>query len=290
MIHIEKANILVDALPYIYRHKGKTFVVKYGGSAMKKEGIKDFVIEDLLLMSHVGINIVLVHGGGAEIDEMLSKLNIKCKFVDGMRYTDEDTMKVVQMVLAGKVNKELTGKINLMGGNAVGLCGVDDKMLMCKPFKNYELGFVGEIEKVNTKIIKDCLDSGYISVIATIGLGENGETYNINGDTAASVIAKELNADKLILLTDVPGLLKDPNEEKSLISHVSIENINMLFEEGVITGGMIPKINGCVDAIKNGVNRVHILDGRVPHSMISELFTPTGVGTLLHNESDYIIG
>ncbi|MBS5787413.1 MAG: acetylglutamate kinase [Clostridioides difficile] len=290
MIDIEKANTLVDALPYIEKHRGKTIVVKYGGSAMDKEGLKESVIEDLLLMSFVGINIVLVHGGGAEIDKMLLKIDIERKFVNGFRYTDEETMNIVQMVLAGKVNKELVAKINLKGGKAVGICGVDNNLLLCKPYKNYEVGYVGEIEKVNSEIIKDCISSGYISVIATIGIGKNGETFNINGDIAASAIASELEADKLILLTDVAGLLKDPQEEKSLITDVNVSDIKKLFADGVINGGMIPKINGCIDALNNGVNRVHILDGRVPHSIITELFTPAGSGTLIHKEQNYKIG
>ncbi|MDR0879169.1 MAG: acetylglutamate kinase [Clostridioides sp.] len=286
MINIEKANTLVEALPYIKRHNGKTMVVKYGGSAMKNKGIKDSVIEDLLLMSYVGINIVLVHGGGPEITQMLEKLNIKTSFVEGLRYTDEETMEIVQMVLAGKINKSLVAKINTFGGKAIGLCGVDNNMIKCSPYKNFKLGYVGEIEEVNSEIIEDSLKAGYISVIATIGVGENGETYNVNGDIAASEIAKKLKADKLILLTDVPGILIQADDDNTLIPELHEKDVEELMDNGIITGGMIPKINGCIDALNSGVNRIHILDGRIPHSIITELFTDSGIGTLICKENE----
>lgn len=283
MINDEKAKILVETLPYIEKYSGKTMVVKYGGSAMKNERLKDSVMEDIILMSYVGINVVLVHGGGKEINKMLDKLNIKNEFINGLRYTDEDTMEVVQMILAGKVNKDLVSKINSKGGNAVGLCGIDANMLLCKQLdEDVDLGYVGKIEKVNGKIINDCLSGGYIAVIATLGVDEEGNTYNINGDLAASAIAKELKAEKLVLLTDVPGLLKEPSMDDSLISEIKKEEIHTLFEDGTISGGMIPKVNCCLDALENGVNRVHILDGRMRHSIIIELFTDAGIGTLIY--------
>lgn len=283
MINDDKAKILVETLPYIEKYSGKTMVVKYGGSAMKNERLKDSVMEDIILMSYVGINVVLVHGGGKEINKVLDKLNIENEFINGLRYTDEDTMEVVQMVLAGKVNKNLVAKINSKGGNALGLSGIDSNMLLCEKLKgNVDLGFVGKIKKVNAKVINDCLKNGYISVIGTVGVDEEGNTYNVNGDLAASAIASELKAEKLILLTDVPGLLKEPSMDESLISEIKKEDINTLFENGTISGGMIPKVNCCLDALENGVRKVHILDGRMRHSIIMELFTDAGIGTLIY--------
>lgn len=283
MINDDKAKILVETLPYIEKYSGKTMVVKYGGSAMKNERLKDSVMEDIILMSYVGINVVLVHGGGKEINKVLDKLNIENEFINGLRYTDEDTMEVVQMVLAGKVNKNLVAKINSKGGNALGLSGIDSNMLLCEKLKgNVDLGFVGKIKKVNAKVINDCLQNGYISVIGTVGVDEEGNTYNVNGDLAASAIASELKAEKLILLTDVPGLLKEPSMDESLISEIKKEDINTLFENGTISGGMIPKVNCCLDALENGVRKVHILDGRMRHSIIMELFTDAGIGTLIY--------
>lgn len=283
MINDDKAKILVETLPYIEKYSGKTMVVKYGGSAMKNERLKDSVMEDIILMSYVGINVVLVHGGGKEINKVLDKLNIENEFINGLRYTDEDTMEVVQMVLAGKVNKNLVAKINSKGGNALGLSGIDSNMLLCEKLKgNVDLGFVGKIKKVNAKVINDCLQNGYISVIGTVGVDEEGNTYNVNGDLAASAIASELKAEKLILLTDVPGLLKEPSMDESLISEIKKEDINILFENGTISGGMIPKVNCCLDALENGVRKVHILDGRMRHSIIMELFTDAGIGTLIY--------
>lgn len=283
MINDEKAKIIVETLPYIEKYIGKTMVVKYGGSAMQNDRLKDSVMEDIILMSYVGINVVLVHGGGKEINKVLDKLNIQNKFINGLRYTDEDTMEVVQMVLAGKVNKDLVSKINIKGGNALGICGIDGNMLLCeKLHENVDLGFVGKIRKVNTKVIDDCLKGGYISVIATVGMDEEGNSYNINSDLAASAIAKELKAEKLILLTDVPGLLKEASMDETLISEIRKEEIHTLLEDGNISGGMIPKVNCCIDALENGVKRVHILDGRIKHSIITELFTDTGIGTLIY--------
>lgn len=283
MINDEKAKILVETLPYIEKYSGKTMVVKYGGAAMQNDRLKDSVMEDIILMSYVGINVVLVHGGGKEINTVLDKLNIQKEFINGLRYTDEDTMEVVQMVLAGKVNKDLVSKINSKGGNALGLCGIDGKMLLCEELhEDVDLGFVGKIKKVNSKVINDCLQAGYISVIATVGVDEEGNAYNINGDLAASAIAKELKAEKLVLLTDVPGLLKEPSMDESLISVIRKDEIHTLFEDGTISGGMIPKVNCCLDALESGVKRVHILDGRIRHSIIMELFTDAGIGTLIY--------
>lgn len=283
MVNDEKAKILVETLPYIKKYSGKTMVVKYGGSAMQNDRLQDSVMEDIILMSYVGINVVLVHGGGKEINNVLDKLNIQSEFINGLRYTDEDTMEVVQMVLSGKVNKDLVSKINSKGGNAIGLCGIDGNMILCEELQEgVDLGFVGKIKKVNTKVINDCLKDGYIAVIATVGVDKEGNSYNINGDLAASAIAKELSAEKLILLTDVPGLLKEPSMDESLISEIKKEDINSLFEEGIVSGGMIPKVNCCLDALDNGVKRVHILDGRIRHSIIMELFTDAGIGTLIY--------
>ena len=283
MINDEKAKILVETLPYIEKYSGKTMVVKYGGSVMQNDRLKDSVMEDIILMSYVGINVVLVHGGGKEINYVLDKLNIQSEFINGLRYTDEDTMEVVQMVLSGKVNKDLVSKINSKGGNAIGLCGIDGNMLLCEELQEtVDLGFVGKIKKVNTKVINDCLKDGYIAVIATVGVDEEGNSYNINGDLAASAIAQELSAEKLILLTDVPGLLKEPSMDESLISEIKKEDMNSLFEKGIVSGGMIPKVNCCLDALYNGVKRVHILDGRIRHSIIMELFTDAGIGTLIY--------
>lgn len=283
MINDEKAKILVETLPYIEKHSGKTMVIKYGGSAMENDRLKDSVMEDIILMSYVGINVVLVHGGGKEINKVLDKFKIQNEFINGLRYTDEDTMEVVQMVLSGKVNKDLVSKINSKGGSALGLCGIDGNMLLCEQLKgNVDLGYVGKIKKVNGNIINDCLKDGYISVIATVGIDEEGNTYNINGDFAASEIAKELGAEKLILLTDVPGLLREPSLDETLISEIKKEEIHTLFENGIISGGMIPKVQCCLDALNSGVKRVHILDGRIRHSIITELFTDAGIGTLIY--------
>lgn len=283
MINDEKAKILIETLPYIEKYSGKTMVVKYGGSAMQNDRLQDSVMEDIILMSYVGINVVLIHGGGKEINYVLDKLNIQSEFINGLRYTDEDIMEVVQMVLSGKVNKDLVSKINSKGGNAIGLCGIDGNMLLCEELQEtVDLGFVGKIKKVNTKVINDCLKDGYIAVIATVGVDEEGNSYNINGDLAASAIAQELSAEKLILLTDVPGLLKEPSMDESLISEIKKEDMNSLFEKGIVSGGMIPKVNCCLDALYNGVKRVHILDGRIRHSIIMELFTDAGIGTLIY--------
>ena len=279
----ERAEILVQSLPYIQHYNGKIIVVKYGGNAMISDELRETVINDIVLMKCIGFKPIVVHGGGPYISSFLDKLGEKSEFINGLRYTDKKTMEVVQMVLAGKVNKDLVSKINSKGGNALGLCGIDGKMLLCEELhEDVDLGFVGKIKKVNSKVINDCLQAGYISVIATVGVDEEGNSYNINGDLAASAIAKELKAEKLVLLTDVPGLLKEPSMDESLISVIRKDEIHTLFEDGTISGGMIPKVNCCLDALESGVKRVHILDGRIRHSIIMELFTDAGIGTLIY--------
>lgn len=278
-----RAEVLIQAMPYIQNHRGQTIVVKYGGNAMLNEELKEAVMSDIVLMQLVGINVVLVHGGGPEINYMLDKTGKKSEFKNGLRVTDKETIDIVQQVLAGKVNKSLVQHISQSGGRAIGLCGLDGKMLMAKKLAAAEdLGFVGEIDHVNPLIIMDSLKNGYIPVISTIAGGYNGEVYNINADLAAARIAGQLHAKKLILMTDVRGLLKDVEDENSLISVVKTTDVGKLKKSGVIKGGMIPKIDCCVDAVQSGVNRAHILDGRIKHSILLELFSDEGIGTMLY--------
>lgn len=277
----DRAHILVQALPYIRKLAGQTIVVKYGGNAMINEDLKAAVISDIILMQTVGINVVLVHGGGPEINAMLKKINKESKFVNGMRYTDEETMSIVQQVLAGKVNKDLVQLIEDGGGKAIGLCGLDGSLLKADKLSE-ELGFVGEIREVNAQIIKDSSDKGYIPVVSTIASGYHGEVFNINADVAAGKIAAELGATKLILMTDIRGLLRDKDDEDTLIPVVKITDVPKLKKEGIISGGMIPKIDCCVDAVRGGVARTHIIDGREPHSILIELFTDEGIGTMFY--------
>ncbi len=279
----ERAHILVQALPYIQTHAGKTIVVKYGGSAMVNESLKDAMMCDIVLMQLVGIRVVVVHGGGNEIDAMLKKVGKESHFVDGLRCTDSETIDIVQMVLAGKVNKGLVQLLEQHSGRAVGLCGLDDGLLEAKKISGpKELGYVGEITKVNPAPLRNATQNGYIPVVATIAGGENGEVYNINADTAAAKIASELKAEKLILMTDVRGLLRDKDDEDSLIPVVKVGDIPKLQAEGIISGGMIPKVQCCADAAKNGVQRAHIIDGRIPHSILIELFSDEGIGTMFY--------
>jgi acetylglutamate kinase len=279
----DRAKILVQALPYIQTHAGKTIVVKYGGSAMLDEALKDAVMCDIVLMRLVGIRVVLVHGGGKEINEMLNKIGKESRFVDGLRYTDRETIDIVQMVLAGKVNKDLVQLLERHNGRAVGLCGLDDSMLMAEKLTaSADLGYVGEITKINPAPINNATDNGYIPVVATIAGGTNGEVYNINADIAAARIAAELKAEKLILMTDVRGLLRDKDDEESLIPVVNVSEVPKLQNEGIISGGMIPKISCCVDAVRRGVGRAHIIDGRIPHSILIELFSDEGIGTMFY--------
>lgn len=268
-------------MPYIQKYAGKTVVVKYGGNAMINEELKSAVMSDIVLLQLVGVNVVLVHGGGPEINAMLKKTGKESKFVNGMRVTDEETIDIVQMVLAGKVNKSLANQLNLNGGKSIGLCGLDGNLLKArKQTKNGDIGFVGDITDVDVTVINDVINSGYIPVIATVAGGYDGEVYNINADIAAAAIAAKLSAQKLILMTDVRGLLRDKDNEDTLISIVNVSDVPRLKNEGIISGGMIPKIDCCVEAVRQGVDRAHILDGRIPHSILIELFSDEGIGTM----------
>ena len=279
--HADRSEVLVQALPYIQRYNGKTVVIKYGGNAMINEELQDAVMTDIVLLRSVGVNVVLVHGGGPEINDMLKQIGKESRFVGGLRYTDEETVEVVQMVLAGKVNKHLVQLLTCHGGQAVGLCGLDGDMIQAKKHDAGEdIGFVGDIVKINTKVINDAIASGYIPVISTVGGGENGEVYNINADTAAARIASCLHAEKLLLMTDISGLLRDKDDESTLIQEVKVSEIPSLKAQGIISGGMIPKIDCCVEAVRRGVHRTNIIDGRIPHSILIELFTDAGIGTM----------
>ena len=278
-----RAQVLVQALPYIQKYAGKTVVVKYGGNAMINNELKDAVMNDLVLMQLVGINVVLVHGGGPEITAMLKKIGKESKFVGGMRYTDEETIDIVQMVLAGKVNKDLVQFLEQHGGKAVGLCGLDGSMLKAEKIASKEdLGFVGEITEVNTQVITDTTEKGYLPIISTVAGGYHGEVYNINADVAAARIAAGLGAVKLILMTDIRGLLRDKDDESTLIPVVNVSEVPKLKRDGIISGGMIPKIDCCVEAVRRGVGRAHIIDGRIPHSILIELFSDEGIGTMFY--------
>ena len=274
-----KASILIQALPYIQKYYGKVIVVKYGGNAMINDELKEAVMGDVVLLSLIGIKVVLVHGGGPEINDMLKKINKKSEFIDGLRVTDKETMDIVQMVLTGKVNKSLVQMINEKGGKALGLCGADGEMIITKKLDDVH-GFVGEITEINTKIINDALNNGYIPVISTVGCDREGNTYNVNADTAASRIAGALKAESLISMTDIIGLLEDVNDPNTLIKEVNVSEVKELINDGIISGGMIPKVDCCVDAIRRGVNKSFIIDGRVPHSILIEVLTDEGIGTM----------
>jgi acetylglutamate kinase len=278
----DRASILVQALPYIQKHSGETIVVKYGGNAMINEKLKAAMMSDIVLMQSIGINVVLVHGGGPEINRMLDRLHIESKFIDGLRYTDEETMEVVQEVLAGKVNKDLVQLLQSHGGKAVGLCGLDGGMIRATKMEGVDLGYVGEIIGVDTGIIRSAVKDGYIPIIATVAGGINNTKYNINADIAAARIAAELGAKKLILMTDIRGLLEDKDDEDTLIPAVNVSDVPRLQRQGIISGGMIPKIDCCVEAVRRGVSRAHILDGRIEHSILIELFCDEGCGTMLY--------
>ncbi|MFV0401381.1 MAG: acetylglutamate kinase [Oscillospiraceae bacterium] len=275
----DKANVLVQALPYIQKYFGKVVVIKYGGNAMIDEELKQAVMDDIVLLSLIGIKVVLVHGGGPEITETLTSMGIESRFVNGLRYTDEETVKVVQMVLAGKTNKDLVYRLGRSGGKAVGICGLDGQMIRATKLDD-ELGYVGEIQRIDPEVILDQLNSGYIPVIATVGCDDEGNVYNINADTAAARIASELKAENLILMTDIRGLLKDKDDDSTLISQVSISDVPALIREGIISGGMIPKIDSCVESIRRGVRKAFIIDGRIPHSILIEMMTNEGIGTM----------
>ena len=275
----EKADILVQALPYIQRYNGKILVVKFGGNAMTSVEQKISTMRDLVLLAQVGIKVVLVHGGGPEIDSVLEKMHVETKRINGLRVTDRETMDIVQMVLAGKVNKDLVASVETAGGMALGLCGVDGGMIKAK-VKDPELGYVGDIVSVNTKPILDALNAGYIPVISTIGYDQSGKVYNINADTAASRIAGELKAHSLINMTATKGVLRDAKDESTLITKIKVDEVPALRESGIISGGMIPKVECCVEAVELGVENVFIIDGRVPHAILIEVLSDEGIGTL----------
>ncbi len=275
-----RAGILSDALPYIQKYSNKVVVIKYGGNAMTNEALKDAVMSDIVLLSTIGVKIVLVHGGGPEINAMLKRVGKESRFVNGLRYTDEETVEIVQMVLCGKLNKDLVAKLYHHNGSAIGLCGLDSHMIEAKQL-DPELGLVGEITKINAKIINDSLDHGYIPVISTVASGEDGAVYNINADTAAARIAAEMHAENLVLLTDIVGLLRDKDDESTLIPQVGVSEVPYLKNQGIISGGMIPKIDCCVEAVRRGVKQSVIIDGRIPHSILIELLTNKGAGTII---------
>ena len=279
--HVERAQVLAEALPYIQKYYGKTIVVKYGGNAMISEELHRAVISDIILLHLVGIRVVVVHGGGPEITDMLKRLGKPSEFVDGLRYTDQETMDVVQQVLCGKVNKDLVATLNRMGGRALGLCGMDAGLFQARKLDE-KYGLVGEVVQVDPAVVNDALAVGYIPVVSTVAQGVDGETaYNINADTAAAKLAVALHAEKLILLTDVRGLLRDPKDEDTLIPEVGLSQVPGLVKDGVIQGGMIPKVDCCVEAVRSGVKNTIILDGRIPHSILIELLSDSGIGTML---------
>ena len=282
--HAQQAQTLVEALPYIQKFTGKTIVVKYGGNAMISDDLRKAVMSDIILLSLVGIRVAVVHGGGPEISDMLKKIGHQSKFVDGLRYTDETTMDVVQSILCGKVNKNLVAQLNRLGGRAIGLCGMDGQLFQAEQLDE-KYGLVGKITGVNPDPVENALMNGYIPVVSTVAQGMDADTaYNINADTAAAKLAEALHAEKLILLTDVRGLLRDPKDEETLIHVLHTYDVPELVAQGVISGGMIPKMQCCVDAIAGGVERVHILDGRIPHSILIELLSDRGIGTMLKRE------
>lgn len=274
-----KAHIIAEALPHIQKYRKKIIVVKYGGNAMINDELKEAVMRDLVLLTTVGIKVVLVHGGGPAINRTLDKIGVESKFVDGLRVTDKETVDVVQMVLAGKVNKDLVCKIGNLGGHAIGLSGMDGNMIKCKPLDK-EHGFVGEIVETNMEVISEVLANNFIPVISTIGYDEDGNCYNINADTVAAQIAGDLKAEALISMTDIVGLLRDVNDDSSKIQKVFISDIPALIADGIIKGGMIPKIDSMTQAIRNGCTKAFIIDGRVPHSILMELLTDEGMGTM----------
>ena len=281
----ERAQILTQALPYIRRYNGKIVVVKYGGNAMINAMLKHQVMEDIVLLSLIGVKVVLVHGGGPEISETMQRLGKKAEFVDGLRVTDQETVDIVQMVLAGSINKTLVNLLQMNGGKAMGISGMDGRLIEAK-IKDERLGYVGDVVHVNIEPVTDLLEKGYIPVISTIGCDRDGNTYNINGDTAAAHIAGALGAERLIMLTDIAGILRDRNDPASLIPAITIDEAQQLREGGVISGGMIPKVECCIDAIHRGVKNAIIMDGRIPHSILMEILTDEGAGTMVSGGND----
>ena len=281
----DRAQILFEALPYIQKFNQKTVVIKYGGNAMISEELRHAVISDIVLLKLVGIHVVVVHGGGPEISDMLKKIGKESRFVNGLRYMDEETMDIVQMILCGKVNKDLVSMIEALDGRAIGLCGLDGGLIQAKKLtrEGLDYGLVGEITKIDPKPIEDTIAAGYIPVVSTVAAGTDGEKcYNINADTAAAKIAEVLGAEKLMILTDIPGLLRDVSDASTLISALRVSEVPALIKEGVISGGMIPKIDCCVQAVRSGVKSAHILDGRKKHSILIELLTDAGVGSMIY--------
>ena len=281
----QRAQVLTEALPYIRQYNGKIVVVKYGGNAMVSEQLRQQVMEDMVLLWLVGVKVVLVHGGGPEINYMMNRLGKKPLFVDGLRVTDQETVDIAQMVLAGKVNKTLVKLLEVKGGKAMGISGMDGNLIRAK-MRNPDLGFVGSITEVNIEPVMDLLEKGYIPVISTLGCDDEGNTYNINGDTAAACIAGALHAERLIMMTDIAGVLRDKDDPTTLIREMTISEAVKLFEKNIIAGGMIPKVECCIDAIHRGVERVIIMDGRVPHSILMEILTDEGAGTMVTGDTE----
>ncbi len=281
----ERAEVLTQALPYIKKHSGKIVVIKYGGNAMINEQLKQQVMEDIVLLWLIGVKVVLVHGGGPEINDLMVKLGKKAQFVDGLRVTDKETVDIVQMVLAGKVNKTLVNLLEMKGGKAMGISGMDGRLIEAK-VKDERLGYVGEITKVHIGPVIDLIEKGYIPVVSTIGCDKQGNAYNINGDTAAAFIAGALGAQRLIMMTDIDGILRDKDDPTTIIPHLTVSEIEQLKGEGIISGGMIPKVDCCIKALHEGVKNVVIMDGRVPHSILMELLTDEGAGTMVMNDDD----
>ena len=277
----QRAQVLTAALPYIRRYNGQIIVVKYGGNAMVNEQLKQQVMEDIVLLWLVGVRVVLVHGGGPEISELMGRLGKKAEFVDGLRVTDRETVDIVQMVLAGKVNKTLVNLLEMKGGKAMGISGMDGRLIEATA-RSPELGYVGSISSINIQPVMDLLEKGYIPVISTLGCDDKGNTYNINGDTAAARIAGAMGAERMIMMTDIGGVMRDKNDPCSLIRDMTVDDAKTLESQGIISGGMIPKIKCCVDAIGHGVKKVIILDGRVPHATLMEVLTDEGAGTMIH--------
>ena len=278
--NMERAEVLTAALPYIKKYSGKVVVVKYGGNAMINEQLKQQVMEDITLLWLIGVKVVLVHGGGPEISDIMNRLGKKAEFVNGLRVTDKETVDIVQMVLAGKVNKTLVNLLNMKGGRAVGVSGIDGGIIEAT-MKDEALGYVGEITKIRPKPILDLLENGYIPVVSTVAGDKQGNTYNINGDTAAAHIAGALNAERLIMMTDIAGVLMDKNDPSTLIPHLTVAEAKGLYDSGIIAGGMIPKVDCCIEALEHGVPNVIIMDGRIPHSILMELLTDEGAGTMV---------
>lgn len=278
---ILKAEILSQALPYIQKYNNKIVVIKYGGNAMINEELKMNVITDVVLLSEIGVKVILVHGGGPEINKTLKKIGKESKFINGLRYTDEETIDVVQMVLAGKTNKDLVKLIMQKGGNATGISGIDNMLIEAEKLESEDdLGFVGAIKEIHPNIIMDMLDKGYIPVVASVGMDKDGNTYNINADTAAAEIASAVGAENMILVSDIPGLLEDKDDENTLLPLVHVYEVNSLMKKGIISGGMIPKIDCCVRAIRQNVKKAVIIDGRIPHSILIEMLSKDGIGTM----------